>query len=107
MFFRDQLKILIISASNTWGLFLLVLLLGYGLVEVPRGMWQASNWPIRLAQTHFKLAKMSMEKQEAAEEFEDILEVCYGHLLNLFKCLYCIVLFFFVFAVLKANLNVS
>ena len=76
------MKVLIITASNTWGLFLLVLLLGYGLVEVPRGLWQASNWPMRLAQTHFKLAKMSMEKQEASDELEDILEVSIIH----FKC---------------------
>ena len=76
------MKVLIITASNTWGLFLLVLLLGYGLVEVPRGLWQASNWPMRLAQTHFKLAKMSMEKQEASDELEDILEVSIMH----FKC---------------------
>jgi hypothetical protein len=36
----DHLKVLLVSASNTWGLFILVVLLGYGLIEVPRHFWQ-------------------------------------------------------------------
>lgn len=41
--FREYLKVILISASNTWGLFLLVVLLGYGLIEVPRQFWQMGN----------------------------------------------------------------
>lgn len=41
--FRGKLKVLLITASNTWGLFLLVLLLGSGLVDVPRTMWNLSR----------------------------------------------------------------
>ncbi|XP_076814972.1 G-protein coupled receptor-associated protein LMBRD2-like isoform X2 [Clavelina lepadiformis] len=83
----EQLKVILITASNTWGLFLLVLLLGYGLVEVPRRMCHAADLDRSLAQTHFKLAKLSTEKQEASEDLDDILEeikrvahsVCYNH----------------------------
>jgi p-aminobenzoyl-glutamate transporter AbgT len=39
LFFSSSLKILIVSASNTWGIFLLVVLLGYGLIEIPRLFW--------------------------------------------------------------------
>uniref|UniRef100_H2YCN2 LMBR1 domain-containing protein 2 n=1 Tax=Ciona savignyi TaxID=51511 RepID=H2YCN2_CIOSA len=70
----QQLKVLLITASNTWGLFLLVLLLGYGLVEVPRGLWHAADNARCMAQTYFKLSKLSTEKQEAAEDLEDVLE---------------------------------
>lgn len=40
---REHLKVILISASNTWGLFLLVVLLGYGLIEVPRQLWQMGD----------------------------------------------------------------
>ncbi|KAG7212051.1 hypothetical protein KM043_012407 [Ampulex compressa] len=49
----QKLKAIASSASNTWGLFLLVLLLGYALVEV---------------------AKLSLDKCEAEETVDDILE---------------------------------
>lgn len=69
----SQLKVICITAANTWGLFLLVLLLGYGLVEVPRSVWRASNPMLTMAYVHFKLAKLSTEKQEAIENMEDLL----------------------------------
>lgn len=64
-----------VTASNTWGLFLLVLLLGYGLVEVPRSIWNNSKRGYTLSKTQFKIAKLSTEKSEAEEELEDVLEV--------------------------------
>ncbi|CAF0888733.1 unnamed protein product [Brachionus calyciflorus] len=68
-----KLKVIGITASNTWGLFLLVLLLGYGLVAVPRSIWSKSNTSLRLKQLYFKLAKLHGEKCEAEEQLEDIL----------------------------------
>ena len=73
---RAQLKVLAVTASNTWGLFLLVLLLGYGLVEVPRSLWNASRRGHTLAHTQFKMAKLSVEKSEAEEALEDVMDVC-------------------------------
>ena len=35
----ERTKAIAAAASNTWGLFVLVLMLGYGLVEVPRTLW--------------------------------------------------------------------
>lgn len=72
---RAQLKVLAVTASNTWGLFLLVLLLGYGLVEVPRSLWNASKRGHTLAYTYFKIAKLSVEKSEAEEALEDVMDV--------------------------------
>lgn len=62
-----------ITASNTWGLFLLVLLLGYGLVALPRSLWEKSQTSLRLKQIYFKIAKLHGEKCEAEEDLEDIL----------------------------------
>uniref|UniRef100_A0A674GKE1 LMBR1 domain containing 2 n=1 Tax=Taeniopygia guttata TaxID=59729 RepID=A0A674GKE1_TAEGU len=39
----NQLQTIGIAAANTWGLFLLVLLLGYGLVEIPRSHWNGAK----------------------------------------------------------------
>ena len=70
-----QMKVLAITASNTWGLSLLVLLLGYGLVEVPRVCWNISKQGYSLSRTYFKIAKMSLERIEAEEALEDALSV--------------------------------
>ena len=72
---RSKLYTLLVTASNTWGLFLLILLLGYGLVEIPRGIFKRSNLSYQLAYTQFKLAKVSVEKAEADEEVADIFAV--------------------------------
>lgn len=63
------------TASNTWGLCLLVLLLGYGLIDVPRLCWHSARLRHRLAHTYFSLAKMSLERAEAEETLEDVLDV--------------------------------
>jgi len=73
--YRDYLKVLAVTASNTWGLCLLVLLLGYGLIDVPRSCWHSARMRQRLARTYFSLAKMSLERAEAEEALEDVLDV--------------------------------
>ncbi|KAI4887818.1 hypothetical protein NFI96_005377 [Prochilodus magdalenae] len=69
-----HLRTIGITAANTWGLFLLVLLLGYGLVEIPRSYWLASCHGHLLAKTYFKVAKLMTEKAEAEENLEDVME---------------------------------
>ncbi|XP_071811243.1 G-protein coupled receptor-associated protein LMBRD2-like isoform X2 [Apostichopus japonicus] len=70
----QNLQVIGITASNTWGLLLLVLLLGYGLVEVPRKYWYQSKKGYLLNYIYFQLAKLSTEKSEAEEHLEDVLE---------------------------------
>lgn len=90
----QKLKAIASSASNTWGLFLLVLLLGYGetslkvntdannfnicsvlaLVEVPRSLYRNSKPGYTLQHAYFKLSKLSSDKAEAEETAEDVLE---------------------------------
>uniref|UniRef100_A0A3Q1EY10 LMBR1 domain containing 2b n=1 Tax=Acanthochromis polyacanthus TaxID=80966 RepID=A0A3Q1EY10_9TELE len=63
-----------ITAANTWGLFLLVLLMGYGLVEIPRSYWNASRHGHLLIKTYFKASKLMTEKADAEENLEDVME---------------------------------
>lgn len=52
-----------------------MLLLGYGLVEIPRSYWNASRRSHLLLKTYFKAAKLMSEKADAEESLEDIMEV--------------------------------
>jgi hypothetical protein len=70
-----KLKAIAATASNTWGLTLLVLLLGYGLVEVPRNLWLRSKPGWVLEHDYFQASKLAVEKSEAEEEVEDIVRV--------------------------------
>lgn len=69
-----NLKVIAISTSNTWGLFLLVVLLGYGLVELPRFLISRSGHSQSLSQQYFRVAKLNAEKCEAEEKLDDALE---------------------------------
>nr|XP_037270802.1 G-protein coupled receptor-associated protein LMBRD2B-like isoform X4 [Rhipicephalus microplus] len=69
-----KLKVVCVSASNTWGLFLLVLLLGHGLVEVPRSLWHRAQPGHALCRTYFRAAKLSLEGAEAQERLDDLLQ---------------------------------
>ncbi|KAH8031761.1 hypothetical protein HPB51_020832 [Rhipicephalus microplus] len=72
---KAKLKVVCVSASNTWGLFLLVLLLGHGLVEVPRSLWHRAQPGHALCRTYFRAAKLSLEGAEAQERLDDLLQV--------------------------------
>lgn len=72
---RREFQTIGITAANTWGLFLLVLLLGYGLVEIPRSYWLTSSNGYLLDKTYFKVAKMAIEKSAAENNLADVLEV--------------------------------
>ncbi|CAH2236964.1 LMBR1 domain-containing protein 2 homolog isoform X2 [Pararge aegeria] len=69
-----KIKAIASSASNTWGLFLLILLLGYSLVEVPRNLWNNSKKNYTLTYSYFKVAKLSTDKCEAEETVDEIIE---------------------------------
>lgn len=73
--YRTEIQTICITAANTWGLFLLVLLLGYGLVEIPRSYWLSSSHDFLLARTYFKVAKVATEKAAAEENLADVMEV--------------------------------
>ncbi|XP_044742376.1 LMBR1 domain-containing protein 2 homolog isoform X2 [Chrysoperla carnea] len=72
----DGQKIIAIasSASNTWGLFLLVMLLGYALIDVPREYWRSAQPGYLLSRAYFKATKLNCDKCEAEETVDDILE---------------------------------
>lgn len=74
-FYREELPYIVATASNTWGLFILAFLLGYGLVEVPRSLFNASRHTYTLNHCYFRAAKLYIDMAEANENLQDITEV--------------------------------
>lgn len=74
---RQKLKAIASSASNTWGLFLLILLLGIALVDIPTELWRSSQIEYRLRKVYFKLSKLNTEKLESEGALEDVIEVLF------------------------------
>lgn len=70
----DSLRVILITSSNTWGLILLVVLLGYGLVELPRYLIRRSRCANSLNQLYYQVARLNAEKCEAEEKLDDSLE---------------------------------
>ncbi|VDK40649.1 unnamed protein product [Taenia asiatica] len=70
-----SVKVLLITTSNTWGLFLVVFFLGYGLVEVPRAVLRAASPITRLRFGYFSLSKRYLEYIEDEEELKMVLAV--------------------------------
>lgn len=64
----------IIAASTTWGLFLLVLMLGYGLVQVPLNVYNHSRTSYMLCYVQFKLSKLYNEKIDIEERLESLVD---------------------------------
>lgn len=69
-----NIKTAIASASNTWSLILLVLLMGYGLVDVPRNLWRKSNMINYLNFQYFQIAKLHEEIVDNHEKLDEIIE---------------------------------
>lgn len=72
----EGLKVFCTSASNTFGLFLLTVLMGYGLVEIPRTFFlnYYCNYHYKLNYLFFKVAKINGEKCEADGNLDDLLD---------------------------------
>ncbi|CAF1481507.1 unnamed protein product, partial [Adineta ricciae] len=64
----------LVAASTTWGLFLLVLMLGYGLVQVPKNIYNHSRTSYMLAHTQFKLSRLYNEKVDVEERLDSLID---------------------------------
>eukprot|EP00045_Choanoeca_perplexa_P005641 m.47452 g.47452 ORF g.47452 m.47452 type:complete len:696 (+) comp13225_c0_seq1:95-2182(+) len=65
------LEQIIIAAANTWGLLLVVLMLGYGVVDIPRLLWRRASVDRTLRLYYFRLAKLNAELVEGESSLEE------------------------------------
>lgn len=66
---------LALTLSNTYGLVAGVFLLGYGLVEIPRGMWNQANPEERLRSACYRLGRCADTLEDAAGELQAVMTV--------------------------------
>ena len=74
--FREKLKGLAIGASNAFALVTGALLLGFGLVEVPRGLWKHADPVERAKWLSHKVSKVAEKLDDAHQELSTVLVVC-------------------------------
>ena len=69
----EDLSGLAIAASNTWGLLILVLMAGYGLVEFPRSLWNLSHLSRRKEELCYNASAIDDEADTARDELHHTL----------------------------------
>lgn len=65
---------LAMTLANNWGLFLLVCLLGVGIVEVPRAYWRRSNVDLQLRYYEYSVGQLYGEYQKNHDKLQTILK---------------------------------
>jgi hypothetical protein len=65
---------LAMTLANNWGLFLLVCLLGVGIVEVPRAYWRRSNVDLQLRYYEYQIGQLYGEYKKSHDSLQGILK---------------------------------
>ncbi|GFP86778.1 lmbr1 domain-containing protein 2 homolog a [Phtheirospermum japonicum] len=63
------------ACSNTFGLVTGAFLLGFGLSEIPRGIWRNADWTIRHKVLSHKVSKMAVKLDDAHQDFSNAIVV--------------------------------
>eukprot|EP00164_Ancoracysta_twista_P004568 GFYU01006166.1.p1 GENE.GFYU01006166.1~~GFYU01006166.1.p1 ORF type:complete len:731 (-),score=190.61 GFYU01006166.1:304-2496(-) len=63
------------AASNAYGLLAITLLMGYGLVEIPRGLWYRSNIERRINELEFRAISINSQLNDANADLSKTLAV--------------------------------
>ncbi|KAM7479002.1 hypothetical protein LguiA_027215 [Lonicera macranthoides] len=63
------------ACSNTFGLVTGAFLLGFGLSEIPKGLWRNAYWNTRQKVLSHKVAKMAVKFDDAHQEFSNAIVV--------------------------------
>ena len=71
----SQLPAILVALSNTWGLFLTLVLLGYGLIAVPRELWAGGDLSQELRYLQFKAAVLHEEVNETQFQLNEVVKV--------------------------------
>mmetsp|Transcript_37794 Transcript_37794/g.95816 ORF Transcript_37794/g.95816 Transcript_37794/m.95816 type:complete len:605 (+) Transcript_37794:32-1846(+) len=77
---RIGLRAWCIAASNAWGLFLLTVLMGHGLVAVPRHLWRLANPAEQLAILYCSAVTMDEARLSTQFELQDLISEARGEI---------------------------
>ncbi len=73
-----------IALSNAWGIFLIILLFGYGLVEVPKSFWKEANIENRMKYIQWNVRNLREILDDRRDELTKCLLVSLSCLINIF-----------------------
>eukprot|EP01088_Endostelium_zonatum_P022373 TRINITY_DN955_c0_g1_i1.p1 TRINITY_DN955_c0_g1~~TRINITY_DN955_c0_g1_i1.p1 ORF type:complete len:579 (+),score=58.12 TRINITY_DN955_c0_g1_i1:169-1905(+) len=73
-FDQNSLMLIAIAFANSWGLLLVISLMGHGIVEIPRRLWRESNRYTMMKYYYFQIVSYYDELQSSEEKFEKTLK---------------------------------
>ena len=74
------------ALANAWGFFLVICLLGYGLVNVPRLVWTRADYDGMLARLEAKASRVHDKMTDAMVTLSDTKRVRITHSLGRLNC---------------------
>ncbi|ORZ25110.1 LMBR1-like membrane protein-domain-containing protein [Absidia repens] len=69
---RAKLQAFVMAMANSWGLFLVIMFMGYGLVAVPRKLWYATDIKRLLNEIYTKAPRVKEECMDSELEFNEL-----------------------------------
>lgn len=72
----SNLRAYIMALSNSWGLILVVIFMGYGMVDVPRRLWHKGDNARELRRIAFKASVVKDKCQDTEDEVLNVAKVC-------------------------------
>ncbi|KAI8382453.1 LMBR1-like membrane protein-domain-containing protein [Blakeslea trispora] len=69
---KEGIQSYVMAAANSWGLFLVIVFMGYGLVSVPRSLWYYGKYTTHLHQLYAKAAQVKEECTDSEFEYNEL-----------------------------------
>jgi hypothetical protein len=73
--FSKHLLAFLVSLANAWGIFLIIFMLGYGLVAVPKEVLKLADYDNRLLYLQWRAAECKETLQDRNDEFKQYAQV--------------------------------
>ena len=58
---ETNLNLFLKSAANSWGMFILMLLIGYSIVAIPKAHWRTTDWEVQTKYFRFRAFEIREE----------------------------------------------
>ncbi|KAI9025976.1 LMBR1-like membrane protein-domain-containing protein [Phycomyces nitens] len=72
---RQRIQVLVMAMANSWGLLLVIIFMGYGLVSVPRALWFSGSVKRHLYQIYLKAPRAKEECIDSELEFNELAKI--------------------------------
>ncbi|ORX88503.1 LMBR1-domain-containing protein [Basidiobolus meristosporus CBS 931.73] len=69
----EELRAFIMAAANSWGMVLVMLFMGHGLVEIPRNLWKCGNRRRALRIAEVKATELKDNSYDANLELQEVM----------------------------------